>query len=130
MKTMEMITMTTDETPTRDQLRTAIIQLNKINNDIKSLLAQKSELEQKLTTLPNRSYTVTGDDGTGLRLDIKRTYRLDLHKVQDKYTPQAHPDFYKLTLNTRVIRAAVSADELKECETPSKAYTSITEIKK
>ena len=106
-----------------------IIQLNKINNEVKNLLAQKAELEQKLTTLPERSYTVSGDDGTGLRLDIKRTRRLDLKKVQEHYAPQAHPDFYKLALNTKVIRAAVPADDLKDCETESKAFATITEIK-
>lgn len=110
-------------------IRETIIQLNQINNDIKNLLAQKAELEQKLTTLPERSYTVTGDDGTGLRLDIKRTRRLDLKKVQEHYQPQEHPDFYKLALNTKVIRAAVPADDLKECETESKAFATITEIK-
>lgn len=113
-----------------DDLRNTVLQLDAVNKQLKDLIIQKSELEAKLTSLPAKTYTVSNPDGTGLRLDIKRTYRLDLHKVQDKYTPQAHPDFYKLTLNTRVIRAAVSADELKECETPSKAYTSITEIKK
>lgn len=110
-------------------IRETIIQLNKVNNNIKSLLEQKSELEQKLTTLPKPSYTITGDDGVGLRLDIKRTRRLDLKKVQNHYTPQEHPDFYKLALNTKVIRAAVPADELKDCETESKAFATITEIK-
>lgn len=110
-------------------IRETIIRLNKVNNDIKTLLAQKAELEQKLTTLPQRSYTVSGDDGTGLRLDIKRTRRLDLKKVQEHYAPQAHPDFYKLALNTKVIRAAVPADDLKDCETESKAFATITEIK-
>lgn len=110
-------------------IRETIIQLNKVNRDIKSLLEQKSELEQKLTTLPKPSYTITGDDGVGLRLDIKRTRRLDLNKVQEYYTPQAHPDFYKLALNTKVIRATVPADELKDCETESKAFATITEIK-
>lgn len=110
-------------------IRETIIQLNKVNNDIKALLAQKAELEQKLTTLPERSYTVTGNDGIGLRLDIKRTRRLDLKKVQEHYQPQEHPDFYKLALNTKVIRAAVPADDLKDCETESKAFATITEIK-
>lgn len=110
-------------------IRETIIRLNQINNEVKILLAQKAELEQKLTTLPERSYTVSGDDGTGLRLDIKRTRRLDLKKVQKHYAPQAHPDFYRLALNTKVIRAAVPADDLKECETESKAFATITEIK-
>lgn len=110
-------------------IRETIIQLNKVNNDIKSLTEQKEELLQKLTSLPKRSYTVTGDDGIGLRLDIKRTRRLDLKKVQNRYTPQAHPDFYQLALNTKVIRATVPADELKDCETESKAFATITEIK-
>lgn len=110
-------------------IRETIIRLNQINNDIKALTAQKEELLQKLTSLPNRSYTVTGDDGVGLRLDIKRTRRLDLKKVQNRYTPQAHPNFYQLALNTKVIRAAIPADDLKECETESKPYTTITEIK-
>lgn len=109
-------------------IRETIIQLNKVNNDIKTLLEQKAELEQKLTTLPKPSYTITGDDGVGLRLDIKRTRRLDLNKVQEYYTPQAHPDFYKLALNTKVIRATVPADELKDCETESKPFTTITKI--
>ena len=110
-------------------IRETIIQLNKINNNIKALLEQKAELEQKLTTLPERSYTITGNDGVGLRLDIKRTRRLDLNKVQEFYAPQAHPDFYKLALNTKVIRATIPADELKDCETESKAFATITEIK-
>lgn len=110
-------------------IRETIIQLNNINNNIKTLLEKKAELEQKLTTLPKPSYTITSDDGVGLRLDIKRTRRLDLKKVKEYYTPQAHPDFYKLALNTKVIRATIPADELKDCETESKPFTTITEIK-
>lgn len=115
---------------TANDLRDAVLQLDAVNKQLKDLIIQKSNLEAKLATLPKKSYTVTNDDGTGLRLDIKRTYRLDLRKVQEHYAPQEHPDFYKLALNTRVIRAAVSADDLKNCETPSKAYATITEIKK
>lgn len=111
-------------------IRETIIQLNKVNNDIKTLLAQKAELEQKLTTLPQRAYTVDGVDASSkLKLEIKRTRRLDLKKVQDHYAPQEHPDFYKLALNTKVIRAAIPADDLKDCETESKPFTTITEIK-
>lgn len=115
---------------TANDLRDAVLQLDAVNKQLKDLIIQKSNLEAKLATLPEKSYTVTNDDGTGLRIDIKRTYRLDLKKVQEKYAPQAHPDFYKLALNTRVIRAAVSSDDLKDCKTPSKAYATITEIKK
>lgn len=114
---------------TANDLRDTVLQLDAVNKHLKDLVIQKSELEAKLTSLPQKTYTVSNPDGTGLRLDIKRTYRLNLKKVQEKYAPQAHPDFYKLALNTRVIRAAVSSDDLKDCETPSKAYTSITEIK-
>lgn len=110
-------------------IREAIIQLNKVNKELKTLVKQRAELLQKLTSLPKNSYTITGDDGVGLRLDIKRVRRLDLKKVQDHYKPQAHPDFYQLALNTKVIRAAVPADELEECETESQPFATVTKVK-
>lgn len=109
--------------------RAMVLRLADLDRQAKAIDEEREDLKSRLATMPEGTYTADDDQGQQWRLDVRRTYRLDQRKVEERYRPAEHPDFYRLALNTKVIRAAVPADDLHECETPTKPYATVSRVK-
>ena len=83
-----------------------------IMDDIAMLTKRKAEIDAELLKLdPNKTYA-----GDGVELSFTPVRGLNSALIEKRFPPSRRPELYKLTLDTKEVRKAFSANELEKYE--------------